>query len=109
MSGSPKFTFAFIVAAFCFGLFGVASTQAEETGAKIVIKRGRVPRPDQAPLEIAYRRGYFERRGITIEPVPASSGQEFASALATEQIQVATGVPNAALFNALNRGIGIRI
>ena len=109
MSGSSKFAFAFIVAALCFVLFGVASTQAEETSAKIVIKMGMVSRPDQAPLEIAYRRGYFERRGITIEPVPASSGQEFASALATEQIQVATGVPNAALFNALNRGIGIRI
>ncbi|MGH7091643.1 MAG: ABC transporter substrate-binding protein, partial [Stellaceae bacterium] len=50
-----------------------------------------------------------ERHGISIEEVPASSGQEFASALATEQIQVATGVPNAALFNALNRGINIRI
>ena len=109
MNGSSKLTFALIGAAFCFGTLGAMSAQAEEAGGKTVIKMGMVSRPDQAPLEIAYRRGYFERRGITIEPVPASSGQEFASALATDQIQVATGVPNAALFNALNRGIGIRI
>jgi NitT/TauT family transport system substrate-binding protein len=95
------------------GLFlsgpAAAPVRAAEPGAKTVVKMGVVSRPDQAPFEIAYRRGYFERRGIVIDPVPASSGQEFASALATEQIQVATGVPNAALFNALNRGIGIKI
>ena len=109
MRGSSRIAFALIAAALGFGPIAVAPAQAEESGAKIVIKMGMVSRPDQAPLEIAYRRGYFERHGITIEPVAASSGQEFASALATEQIQVATGVPNAALFNALNRGIGIRI
>ena len=86
-----------------------APVRAADSGANTVVKMGVVSRPDQAPFEIAYRRGYFERHGITIDPVPASSGQEFASALATEQIQVASGVPNAALFNAFNRGIDIRI
>jgi NitT/TauT family transport system substrate-binding protein len=89
-------------------LFTAAPAHADDT-AKTVVKMGVVGRPDQAPFELAYRRGYFDRHGIAIEEVPGSSGQEFASALATEQIQVATGVPNAALFNALNRGIDIRI
>jgi NitT/TauT family transport system substrate-binding protein len=93
---------------FCGAFLLAPSAQAADS-AKTVVKMGVVGRPDQAPFELAYRRGYFERHGITIEEVPASSGQEFASALATEQIQVATGVPNAALFNALNRGIDIRI
>jgi NitT/TauT family transport system substrate-binding protein len=93
---------------FC-AAFLVPQPARAEDGARTIVKMGVVGRPDQAPFELAYRRGYFERHGISIEEVPASSGQEFASALATEQIQVATGVPNAALFNALNRGIDIRI
>lgn len=76
---------------------------------KTVVKLGMVGRPDIAPFELAIHRGYFAREGIEIEPVMATSGQEFAAALATNQIQVASGVPNAALFNALNRGIDIRI
>ena len=109
MCRSSKLFFALSAAVLCFNSLTAVPARAEESSAKTMIKMGMVSRPDQAPLEIAYRRGYFERRGITIESVAASSGQEFASALATEQIQVATGVPNAALFNALNRGIGIRI
>lgn len=101
---------ALALAAIGFGAAFLLAPAAEAAdGANTVVKMGVVGRPDQAPFELAYRRGYFGRHGITIEEVPASSGQEFASALATEQIQVATGVPNAALFNALNRGIDIRI
>jgi NitT/TauT family transport system substrate-binding protein len=93
-------------AAFLAAAIFVATAARAETRT---IKMGVVGRPDQAPFELAYRRGYFEKHGIAIEEVPAASGQEFASALATEQIQVASGVPNAALFNALNRGIEIRL
>jgi len=101
--------FGFMLVGLCLLAVAIGKARADEPAGKTVVKMGVVSRPDQAPFEIAYRRGYFERHGITIEPVPASSGQEFASALATDQIQVATGVPNAALFNALNRGIGIKI
>ena len=94
------------LAAFLGAAILVAVAARAETGT---IKMGVAGRPDQAPFELAYRRGYFEKHGITIDEVPANSGQEFASALATEQMQVASGVPNAALFNALNRGIEIRL
>src|SRR5581483_5601454 len=76
---------------------------------KTLVKLGMVGRPDTAPFVLAIQRGYFARQGIDVEPVMATSGQEFAVALATNKIQVASGVPNAALFNALNRGVEIRI
>lgn len=76
---------------------------------KLHIKLGVSGRPDQADLELAYRRGYFEKQGLEIEYVQASSGQEMVPALANNQLQVASGSPNAGLFNALNRGIDIRI
>lgn len=77
--------------------------------APIPVKLGVSGRPDQAALELALRRGYFKDQGLAIETVQASSGMEFVSSLAANQIQVASGSPNAALFNAINRGIDIRI
>jgi NitT/TauT family transport system substrate-binding protein len=96
---------------FC-GLASANVAHADEPSApptKMMVKLGMVGRPDIAGFMLAIRRGYFEKQGIDLQPVMATSGQEFAAQLATNQIQVASGVPNAALFNALNRGIDIRI
>jgi NitT/TauT family transport system substrate-binding protein len=73
------------------------------------VKLGVSGRPDQASLEIALRRGYFEQEGLDVETVQATTGQEMVPSLASNQPQVASGSPNAGLFNALNRGIDIRI
>jgi NitT/TauT family transport system substrate-binding protein len=102
---------AYRKALLCFlGTLAVSPAAAQDhTVEKTIIKVGTVGRPDMAAFELAYHRGYFARQGIQIKDVPASSGQEFAVALATNQVQVASGVPNAALFNALNRGIDIRL
>ncbi|MBV9547559.1 MAG: ABC transporter substrate-binding protein [Chloroflexi bacterium] len=61
------------------------------------------------PLEIAYRRGYFAEQGLDLEEVPFNSGAEASQALATNQVQVGSGSPNAATFNALGRNIDLRI
>lgn len=73
------------------------------------VRLGVSGRPDQASLEIALRRGYFEQEGLDVETVQATTGQEMVPSLASNQLQVASGSPNAGLFNALNRGIDIRI
>ncbi|HXQ52671.1 MAG TPA: ABC transporter substrate-binding protein [Stellaceae bacterium] len=90
-------------------LAALAAPSAWAESAPIPVKLGVSGRPDQASLELALRRGYFEKQGLAIETVQASSGMEFVSSLAADQLQVASGSPNAALFNALNRGIDIRI
>lgn len=74
-----------------------------------VIKLGVSGRPDQAPLELALKRGYFKEEGLDIETVEGGTGMEMLPSLATDQLQVASGSPNAALFNAFNRGIDIKI
>jgi NitT/TauT family transport system substrate-binding protein len=88
---------------------GPAVAQSTTPDHKTVVKLGVTGRPDQAPLELALRRGYFEQQGIEIQTVQANVGMEFVSALAADQIQVTSGSPNAGLFNALNRGIDIRL
>jgi len=75
-----------------------------------VVNVGVTGRPDQAQLELARARGYFEKQGIDVHFVPGgASGQDYISSLATNQIQVAAGSPNAGMFNAVNRGIDVRI
>jgi NitT/TauT family transport system substrate-binding protein len=97
------------IGALAIGMTLAVSAAAQTPSGKTVVKVGAIGRPDQAAFEIALRRGYFDRQGLEIQTVAAGSGQEFAAALATNQLQVASNVPNAALFNALNRGIDIRI
>jgi len=99
-----KFVGAAIAAA---SLLLAAPSGAQAPRMKVVL--GVSGRPDQADLELALKRGYFEKQGIDIETVQANTGQEMVPSLAANQLQVASGSPNAGLFNALNRGIDIRL
>lgn len=86
-----------------------AQTSSTAPAARKTIKLGVSGRPDQASLELALRRGYFADEGLDVETVQAQTGQEMVPAVATNQLQAASGSPNAGLFNALNRNIDIRI
>jgi NitT/TauT family transport system substrate-binding protein len=82
---------------------------AADSVPKTVVHVGVVERSDLAPFVLALYGGHFAEQGLDVQPVVGTSGQDFVSALATNQMQVASGVPNAGLFNALNRGINIRL
>lgn len=85
------------------------AAQAADSGEKSVVHVGVVERPDLAPFVLALYGGHFAEQGLDVQPVVGTSGQDFVSSLATNQLQVASGVPNAGLYNALNRGIDIRL
>ncbi|HXQ51431.1 MAG TPA: ABC transporter substrate-binding protein [Stellaceae bacterium] len=86
-----------------------AAAPADAQAPKLTVKVGVPGRADQYNFEIAFRRGYFAEQGLEVETVAANSAQEYVSAIASNQIQVASGSPNAGLFNALDRGIDIRM
>lgn len=88
-------------------LFAALAMPAWAQQKKVIL--GVSGRPDQAPIQIALDRGYFKAEDLDVETVVAASGVQFVSSLGTNQIQVAYGSSNAGLFNALNRGIDIRI
>src|SRR5262249_2621538 len=103
----PKIAAA--MAALTFALFAAAPGWAQ-SGEKITVKVGVTGRPDQAGLEIAFRRGYFAEQNLDVQFVGGgSSAQDFVAALATNQLQVTAGSPSAGMVNALNRGIDLRI
>lgn len=104
--GEGQWRWIAAVAALAVLVCGAAGAQ---TGPKLSLKVGASDRPDQAALYLSLYHGYFERQGLAVELIPSATGADFLSGLGMNQIQATTGSLNAALFNALNRGIDIRI
>src|SRR5262249_23725884 len=77
--------------------------------SRVSVRMALQGRPDQAPFELGLARGYFDRQGIDVEPVSTGTGAEVIQAIATNQIDVGTSSPTAAMFNAFNRGVDIRL
>ena len=61
------------------------------------------------PFFIAQSRGYFRDEGLEVKTVDFDSGARMMPALATGEIDAATGGPSAGLYNAIGRGIALRI
>jgi NitT/TauT family transport system substrate-binding protein len=62
-----------------------------------------------APIFIAYDRGYFKAEGLDVQLTPTPAIPQIIQALAASQINVATANPDPALFNALDRGLDIKL
>lgn len=62
-----------------------------------------------AGVLIGMARGYYRELGIEIKPVQFNTGQEMINALAAGQLDVGCTVTAAGLFNAMARGIPIKI
>ncbi|HLQ31918.1 MAG TPA: ABC transporter substrate-binding protein [Chloroflexota bacterium] len=85
------------------------SAAAAAASGGVSVKVAVQGRPDQAALQLAIDRGYLAKQGLNISTVQIDSGAQMVPALATNQIQVGNGAPSAALFNALNRSVDIRM
>ena len=65
--------------------------------------------PSGAGFYIADAKGYFRELGIEVEIKEFESGNDMLPALATGQIDVAGGITGSNLFNAVVRGLDIRM
>lgn len=65
--------------------------------------------PSEAGIILADKLGFFEKQGIKIQYVKFNSGADELSAIVSNQVDVSRGIINAALFNASNQGIGIKL
>src|SRR5947208_5573368 len=61
------------------------------------------------PLYIAYDRGYFAQEGLDVDMQVLNDNAAIIQTLATNQSQFALTTPDPAIFNAIARGIDIRI
>ena len=62
-----------------------------------------------APVFVAYDRGYFKAEGLDVQLLPTPAIPQIIQALAASQISFATANPDPALFNALDRGLDIKL
>jgi len=63
----------------------------------------------QLPVYLAWDRGYFREEGLDVDLVPLSETPAAVQAVATNQVQFALTLPDPGVFNALNRGVNLRI
>jgi NitT/TauT family transport system substrate-binding protein len=62
-----------------------------------------------AGIYVALKRGYFREEGLEIDLVPFDTADRIVPALATDQVDVAGAGIGAGLFNAIARGIPVKI
>jgi NitT/TauT family transport system substrate-binding protein len=62
-----------------------------------------------APLAMAIEKGYMRDAGLELDLLPLGSGSEMVAPLSTGEIDAALGGVSASLFNALARGVDVKI
>ncbi|MDP2726598.1 MAG: ABC transporter substrate-binding protein [Dehalococcoidia bacterium] len=62
-----------------------------------------------SPFYIAFEKGYFREQGIDVKFQRFRSATDMIAPLATGELQVGGGSISAGLFNALARGVGIKV
>lgn len=73
------------------------------------VRVGSLRALNEAPTVLAMSRGYFAQEGLDIELVPFSVTADALPPLGTGQIDIVTGGLNPAVFNAVTRGVGVKI
>lgn len=58
---------------------------------------------------VAHARGYFKEEGLDVEILPFASAARMIAPMASGELHVAAGGPSAGLYNAITRGIDIRM
>ncbi len=87
----------------------VALLGAPVVRAQEVVKVGDLPTLSNAGVYVALEKGYFMERGIKVEMEVFASAGKMTPALATGQLDVATGATAAALYNAIASGQDFKI
>src|SRR5829696_6542032 len=67
------------------------AAQVAPLSPPVTVKVGVQGSAANAPIYIAYERGYFRQEGLNVELINLPSANELIPALATNQIQVASG------------------
>ncbi|HEY7060794.1 MAG TPA: ABC transporter substrate-binding protein [Chloroflexota bacterium] len=86
-----------------------APASAAPPAAPTKARFGTQPVAGYAPVYVAADRGYFQQEGIDLEFVPFSNASEIIPALATGQLEAGTAGGNPAGWNAVARGVDMKI
>lgn len=94
------------------GAFAAAAAIAGDARAQARMTPIKVGVPNAATdvgYFVAHAKGWFKEEGLDVSFVPFPSAARMITPLATGELQVGAGGPSAGLYNAINRGMDIRI
>jgi len=86
-----------------------ATTAPAALAAPLPVRVGAIGSSSDSGIYIALDRGYFQEQGLDVSLEAIRSATDVLSALATGNLDVAGGGLNAGLYNALHRGVDVRI
>ena len=98
---SSRWLFAGLAAAAVFGFAG--AVQAQE------LTIGTIGASSDAPFFIADAKGYFAEQGLKVKFIRFDSAAKAIPSLGSGEVDVGSGATSAGLYNAVKRGIGIKI
>jgi NitT/TauT family transport system substrate-binding protein len=98
-----------IIAHFASGLAAAAFAAPAAAQSAEPVSIGVVGSTSEIPLFIADKLGYFRAEGIAPNYVTFDSASKMIAPLGTGQLDVAAGGPSAGLYNAIARGVAIKI
>lgn len=87
-------------------MFTLAATSIH---AQEIVRVGIVNASSDVGLYVADKKGYFKQEGIGVEFTPFDSGARMVAPLGAGQLDVGAGSASAGLYNAVARGIAIKI
>jgi NitT/TauT family transport system substrate-binding protein len=89
---------------------GAQSRAMPRVGTPTTVKYGwTAGSMSMAGVFVAIEKGYFKEANITTELVTVAAMGELIAPLATGELDLGTGGPSVGLFNAINRGVKLRI
>jgi NitT/TauT family transport system substrate-binding protein len=86
-----------------------AAAAALAPAAFTVVRVGTLNATTDAPFYLAQERGYLREEGLDLEATSFDSGQQMVAPLGTDQLDAGGGAVGPGLYNAILRGINMRI
>jgi NitT/TauT family transport system substrate-binding protein len=88
---------------------GVTLLAAAHSAEPVTIKVGATSTTSDAPIYIADKLGYFSNEGLSVTVSSFRSASDMVAPLGTGELDAGAGSPSAGLYNAVSRGVRIKI
>ena len=87
----------------------IAALSAASAAGAQELAVGTIGASSDSPFFIADKRGYFKDEGLTVKFIRFDSAAKAMAPLGTGELAVASGATSAALYNAVKRGVPLKI
>ena len=87
----------------------IAAACSDRAAESVTVRVGIANASSDVGLFIAHKKGYFKAEGLNVSFVSFDSGARMVAPLGAGQLDVGAGSPSAGLYNAVVRGIPIKI